>query len=57
VRAENAFLPPKLRRGANPADHGDVDQLYKALWGSGVDGLFSDFTGLSVKVRNEMFPA
>jgi glycerophosphoryl diester phosphodiesterase len=57
VRAENAFLPPKLRRGANPADHGDVDQLYKALWSSGIDGLFSDFTGLSVKVRNELFPA
>jgi glycerophosphoryl diester phosphodiesterase len=57
VRAENAFLPPKLRRSSNPADHGDVDQLYKALWGSGIDGLFSDFTALSVKVRNELFPA
>ena len=57
VRAENAFLPPKLRKGASPADHGDVDALYRALWTSGVDGLFSDFTALSVKVRNELFPA
>jgi len=57
VRAENAFLPAKLRKGANPADHGDVDALYRALWQSGIDGLFSDFTGLSVKVRDELFPA
>jgi glycerophosphoryl diester phosphodiesterase len=57
VRAENAFLPPKLRRGASPAAHGEVDALYRALWSSGVDGLFSDFTALSVKVRNELFPA
>ncbi|MFC3068192.1 glycerophosphodiester phosphodiesterase [Phenylobacterium soli] len=57
VRAENGFLPAKLRKGANPADHGDVDAVYRALYGAGIDGLFSDFTGLSVKVRNEMFPA
>jgi glycerophosphoryl diester phosphodiesterase len=57
VRAENAFLPPKLRRGTSPADHGDVDALYEALWTSGIDGLFSDFTGLSVAVRNRLFPA
>jgi glycerophosphoryl diester phosphodiesterase len=52
VRAENAFLPPKLRRGASPADHGDVDALYAALWRSGVDGLFSDFTALNVAARD-----
>jgi glycerophosphoryl diester phosphodiesterase len=57
VRAENAFLPTKLRRGTSPAEHGDVDAVYRALYASGIDGLFSDFTALSVKVRNEMFPA
>jgi len=57
VRAENAFLPSKLKRGTSPADHGDVDALYEALWKSGIDGLFSDFTGLSVAVRNRIFPA
>ena len=57
VRAENAFLPPKLRRGTAPADHGNVDALYEALWKSGIDGLFSDFTALSVAVRNRLFPA
>ena len=57
VRAENAFLPPKLRRGASPAERGDVDAVYRALYGAGIDGLFSDFTALSVKVRDAMFPA
>jgi glycerophosphoryl diester phosphodiesterase len=51
VRAENAFLPPKLRRGTAPGDHGDVDAVYKALFAAGVDGLFSDFPGLAVKAR------
>lgn len=51
VRAENAFLPPKLRKGSNPADFGDVDAVYRALFAAGVDGLFSDFPGLAVKAR------
>jgi len=51
VRAENAFLPPKLRRGAAPSDFGDVDAVYRALYAAGVDGLFSDFPGLAVKAR------
>ncbi len=51
VRAENAFLPPKLRRGTIPADHGDVDAVYHTLFAAGVDGLFSDFPGLAVKAR------
>ncbi|WP_414692329.1 glycerophosphodiester phosphodiesterase [Phenylobacterium sp.] len=51
VRAENAFLPPKLHIGTDPAAHGDVDALYKALLAAGVDGLFSDFPGLWAKAR------
>jgi glycerophosphoryl diester phosphodiesterase len=51
VRAENFFLPQTLRRGANMADHGDVDAVYQAIYASGVDGLFSDFPGLAVKAR------
>jgi glycerophosphoryl diester phosphodiesterase len=51
VRAENAFLPPKLRRGTGPAEHGDAEALFKALYAAGVDGLFSDFPGLAVKAR------
>lgn len=52
VRAENAFLPPKLRTGVAPGDHGRVEPLYRALFESGVDGLFSDFTALSVRARD-----
>lgn len=51
VRAENAFLPPKLRNGTDPQAHGDVDALYHALYAAGVDGLFSDFPALAVKAR------
>jgi glycerophosphoryl diester phosphodiesterase len=51
VRAENQFLPPKLRRGETPADHGDAETLVKALYAAGVDGVFSDFPGLAVKAR------
>ena len=51
VRAENQFLPAKLRRGSSPADHGDVEAVYRALFAAGVDGLFSDFPGLAVKAR------
>ena len=51
VRAENYFLPPALRRGDSPAAHGDVATLYKALYATGIDGLFSDFSGLAVAAR------
>ena len=52
VRAENAFLPAKLKRGTNPADHGDVEQVYRAIYAAGVDGLFSDFPALAVRARD-----
>lgn len=51
VRAENAFLPPKLRNGTDPMTHGNVDAVYRALFAAGVDGLFSDFPGLAAKAR------
>jgi glycerophosphoryl diester phosphodiesterase len=51
VRAENIFLPPKLRIGTDPMVHGNVDLLYHVLYADGVDGLFSDFPGLAVKAR------
>ncbi len=51
VRAENYFLPKSLQRGASPADHGDVGAVFKAIYASGVDGLFSDFPGFAVKAR------
>jgi glycerophosphoryl diester phosphodiesterase len=57
VRAENIFLPAKLKRGGDPAVHGDVDALYDALFKAGVDGLFSDFPGLAVQARTRFLKA
>ena len=54
VRAENYFLPPKLRNGADPAAHGNVDAVYAALFAAGVDGLFSDFPGLAFAARRRL---
>ena len=51
VRAENHFLPPKLRRGGDPAQHGDVGAVFAALYAAGVDGVFSDFPGLAAEAR------
>lgn len=51
VRAENRFLPTSLRKGDNPAAHGDVGAVFKALYAAGVQGVFSDFPGLAVKAR------
>ena len=42
VRPENAFLPPALRRGEDPAAWGDLAGLVRALAVAGVDGLFTD---------------
>ena len=36
---------------ADPAAHGDVQAVFKALYAAGVQGVFSDFPGLAVKAR------
>ena len=51
VRAENAFLPPKLKRGTAPAEHGDAEAVLKAIYAAGADGVFSDFPALAVQAR------
>ena len=43
MRAENAFLPPALRQGADPAAHGRIGDEIAAYIGFGVDGFFTDF--------------
>lgn len=42
LRKENAFLPPALRRGKEPAAAGDYDALWRLLAQAGVDGVFTD---------------
>jgi glycerophosphoryl diester phosphodiesterase len=45
LRKENAFLPPTLRRGENPAAEGDFAALWRLLADAGVDGVFTDNPG------------
>ena len=45
VRPENVFLPPALRRGADPAAHGDLGGFVRVLVKAGVDGVFADAPG------------
>ena len=52
VRAENRFLPAKLRRGTSPAEHGDAQAVFHALYAAGVDGVFSDFPAMAVAARS-----
>lgn len=51
VRAENHFLPATLKRGTAPEGYGDVHSLLRALYASGIDGVFSDFPWVAVQVR------
>ena len=55
VREENAFLPPVLQKGQDPAAHGDAAAILRALYAAGVNGVFTDFPELAVQVRTEMF--
>ncbi|MEH3106914.1 MAG: glycerophosphodiester phosphodiesterase [Sphingomonas fennica] len=50
-RRENAFLPPPLRRGTDPAAPGDDRSEYCAFLAAGVDGLFSDLPAAAVAAR------
>jgi glycerophosphoryl diester phosphodiesterase len=47
-RAENYFLPAELRRGDNPAAHGDLASELRAFRALGVDGVFCDFPAAAV---------
>ena len=51
LRAENAFLPPALRRGTRPQDFGDWLTEFQLLLRSGVDGVFADQPDLAVRAR------
>jgi glycerophosphoryl diester phosphodiesterase len=51
LRAENAFLPPNLRRGAQPQQFGDWLAEFQLLLRSGVDGVFADQPDLAVRAR------
>lgn len=52
-RAENYFLPANFRSSADPAAAGDLTAEIKAFIAAGVDGLFSDLSGIARKAIDE----
>jgi glycerophosphoryl diester phosphodiesterase len=53
VRAENQFLPAQYRKGTNPNDFGNAFGEFQDLFGTGIDGLFSDQTDIAYAARED----
>jgi glycerophosphoryl diester phosphodiesterase len=51
-RAENEFLPADLKIGDAPAGHGNLDGEIERYLARGIDGFFTDFPAIGVRVRN-----
>ena len=51
-RAENEFLPDDLKIGSDPAAHGNLAGEIRRYLDRGVDGFFTDFPAIGVRVRN-----
>lgn len=54
LRRENIFLPASLRRGDDPAAHGDVETEAAQFLAAGVDGIFSDNVSQAYKARDKV---
>ncbi len=52
-RAENHFLPPALRSGADPVQLGNARAEVEAYLRAGIDGFFTDQPELGVRARDE----
>jgi glycerophosphoryl diester phosphodiesterase len=53
-RAENEFLPTDLKVGTSPAAHGDLAAEIARYLMRGIDGFFTDFPALGVRVRDAL---
>jgi glycerophosphoryl diester phosphodiesterase len=42
MRNENTFLPTEFRKGQDPNAYGDAFGAFKAYFGTGIDGIFTD---------------
>lgn len=51
-RAENAFLPARLRSSGRDADRGDLESELRCFLAAGIDGFFTDQPDIGVRVRN-----
>ena len=54
LRKENAYLPPVLQRGNAPGATGDVPGMVNLLEVQGVDGVFTDDTGMVVSALAQL---
>jgi glycerophosphoryl diester phosphodiesterase len=52
-RAENEFLPDDLKAGREPAAHGDLAAEIARYLALGIDGFFTDFPAIGVRVRDQ----
>ncbi|WP_327091745.1 glycerophosphodiester phosphodiesterase [Nonomuraea sp. NBC_01738] len=52
-RSENQYLPPQLRRGSVPIEHGDALAEYRAHIALGVDAFVTDYPDAAVLARGE----
>jgi glycerophosphoryl diester phosphodiesterase len=57
LRPENAFLPLHLRRGTDPAGHGDLQTEARLLFALGIDGVITDSPEAAVRARAELSAA
>ena len=57
LRPENAFLPLHLRRGTDPAGHGDLQTEARLLIALGIDGVITDSPEVAVRARAELAAA
>jgi len=51
-RAENEFLPDDLKSGGASAAHGDLEAEIGRYLARGIDGFFTDFPAIGVRVRD-----
>jgi glycerophosphoryl diester phosphodiesterase len=51
-RAENEFLPDDLKIGGPAAAHGDLEAEIRRYLSRGIDGFFTDFPAVGVRVRD-----
>jgi glycerophosphoryl diester phosphodiesterase len=56
-RAENEFLPDDLQAGTAAATHGDLPQEIERYLRRGMDGFFTDFPAIGVRVRDAYISA
>jgi glycerophosphoryl diester phosphodiesterase len=57
LRPENAFLPLHLRRGSDPASHGDLQTEARLLFALGIDGVITDSPEVAFRARAELAAA